>query len=287
VPEKNRPLGGEHAVRAGGRGHSGQRRGPQQQPDGQDPDRAPGGGAFGVQGVVGHERRWSGVAVAVIAGPQGLRGEPVQQPAGACRGRDHGRERHREHGQGEKRRHRQGDQRRVGQATAADPPHGLGDHGEHGRGEPGEDGDHGRGRPVGDIDGREGQQRDHPGQDEQGAGDQAATDAVEQPADVDGQLLGFRAREQHAVVERVQEPALPDPAVLLDQRALHDRDLPGRATERLQRDREPGAHRLAERDHVTGRRRRGPAVGPGGALAGIGAQTRRRPDRSIVNSAAP
>jgi hypothetical protein len=48
--------------------------------------------------------------------------------------------------------------------------------------------------------------------------------------------------------------ALADPPLLLDQRALHDRDLPGRPTEGLQRDREPGARRLAERHQIARRR---------------------------------
>ena len=77
--------------------------------------------------------------------------------------------------------------------------------------------------------------------------------AVEQPADVDGQLLGLRAGQQHAVVQRVQEPALPDPAVLVDEVALHDGDLAGRAAEGLQRDREPRLDGLPERHHVAGR----------------------------------
>jgi hypothetical protein len=62
------------------------------------------------------------------------------------------------------------------------------------------------------------------------------------------------------VVERVEEPLLADPAPLVDERALHHGDLPGRSTERLQRDGEPGAGGLAER-HQVARPRRGPGGG--------------------------
>ena len=56
--------------------------------------------------------------------------------------------------------------------------------------------------------------------------------AVHQPADVDGELLRLGAGQQHAVVERVQEPLLADPAAPLDQLAVHDRDLACRPAER-------------------------------------------------------
>ena len=84
-----------------------------------------------------------------------------------------------------------------------------------------------------------------PGQDEQDAGDQPAAGAVEQPAGVDGQLLRLGAGQQHAVVQRVQEPLLADPALLVDQLVLHHRDLAGRSAEGLQRDGEPRLGRLA------------------------------------------
>ena len=101
-----------------------------------------------------------------------------------------------------------------------------------------------------DVDPRQHQQRHHAGQDEEDAGDQRAADAVEQPPDVRRQLLGLGAGEQRAVGQREEEPLLADPPLLLDERALHDRDLAGRAAEGLQRDREPGPGRLAQRDHV-------------------------------------
>ena len=108
-----------------------------------------------------------------------------------------------------------------------------------------------RGVAEADVERRQAEQGQHAGQHEQGAGDQAAAEPVEQPADVDGQLLSLGAGEQHAVVEGVQESALPDPAFLVDQGALHDRDLPGRSAEGLQARSEPRLDGLPERDHVT------------------------------------
>ena len=55
---------------------------------------------------------------------------------------------------------------------------------------------------------------------------------MQQPADVDRQLLRLRAGQQHAVVERVQEALLAEPAPPLDQLSRHDGDLTSRAAER-------------------------------------------------------
>jgi hypothetical protein len=83
----------------------------------------------------------------------------------------------------------------------------------------------------GDIDPGQQHQHQQRGQDEQPASDEAAPGTVQQPADVGRQLLRFRAGQQHAVVERVQEPALADPAAPLDELGMHDRDLPGGSAE--------------------------------------------------------
>src|SRR3546814_13608353 len=63
-------------------------------------------------------------------------------------------------------------------------------------------------------------------------------------------LLRFRAGQQHAIVERVEEPLLADPALLLDQDAMHHRYLARRSAEAEQRDPDPDAHRLANADAV-------------------------------------
>ena len=46
-------------------------------------------------------------------------------------------------------------------------------------------------------------------QDEQNAGDEPAPGPVQQPADIDRELLRLGPRQQHAVVERMQEPPSP------------------------------------------------------------------------------
>jgi hypothetical protein len=48
-------------------------------------------------------------------------------------------------------------------------------------------------------------------QHEQDTGNQPAQRPVQQPADIGRQLLCLRPRQQHAVIERVQKPALADP----------------------------------------------------------------------------
>ncbi len=85
------------------------------------------------------------------------------------------------------------------------------------------------------------------GNDEKPAGDDAAERAMHQPADIGRELLRLGARQQHAIVERMQEPLFRDPALLLDQNAMHDRDLSGGAPEAQGRDTKPGPERLAQR----------------------------------------
>ena len=62
-------------------------------------------------------------------------------------------------------------------------------------------------------------------------GNDPAPDAVHQPADIDRQLLRLWSRQQHAIVQRVQKSPLADPFLLIDQNAMHHRDLPGRPAE--------------------------------------------------------
>ena len=116
-------------------------------------------------------------------------------------------------------------------AFAADPHHRLEHDREH-RGLEAEE----QGRDDADlaeqgVDDAERHDRDDAGQDEQHAGDEAAERAVHEPADIGGELLRLGAGQEHAVVQRMQEPVLADPALLLDEDAVHDRDLAGGAAE--------------------------------------------------------
>jgi hypothetical protein len=73
-------------------------------------------------------------------------------------------------------------------------------------------------------------------QNEQCAPRSARLGAMQEPADIDCELLCFRAWKQHAEVERMEETLLPDPLFLVDQDAVHHRDLPGRAAKAQRRD---------------------------------------------------
>ncbi len=59
---------------------------------------------------------------------------------------------------------------------------------------------------------------------------------MHEPTDVGRQLLCLGSRQQHAVVQRVQKPRFTDPLLLVDQNAMHDRNLTRGAAEAEQRD---------------------------------------------------
>ena len=105
---------------------------------------------------------------------------------------------------------------------------------------------------IGRIDVAQPHDGDDAGQDEQPAGHDAAGGPVQQPADIGRKLLRLRARQQHAVVQRMQKPALGNPVLFLDQDAVHHRDLPGRAAEAQQGDPQPDPEGFTEADAVTG-----------------------------------
>ena len=87
------------------------------------------------------------------------------------------------------------------------------------------------------------------GQDEQQPCRQPATQTVQRPADVSRKLLRLRSRQQHAVVQGVEIPRLVDPFFLVDQNAVHGRDLACRSAKTQTADLEPDLERLTERRH--------------------------------------
>ena len=97
-----------------------------------------------------------------------------------------------------------------------------------------------------DVDPRQHDEDHERRQHEEAAGDDPAPGAMLQPADVGGQLLRLGARQHHAVVQRVQEAALGNPAPALDQLLVHHGDLPGRPAEADEAELEPEAKRLPE-----------------------------------------
>ena len=101
---------------------------------------------------------------------------------------------------------------------------------------------------IGGVDVAQAHNGDDAGQNEQAARHNAAGSSVQQPADIGGKLLRLGPWQQHAVVEGVQEPLFRDPAFLLDQNAVHHRDLSGGAAEAERRDAHPRPERLAHGD---------------------------------------
>ena len=89
-----------------------------------------------------------------------------------------------------------------------------------------------------------------PGKTNSAAGDDGAGPAMHQPADINRQLVRLGARQQHAIAQRMQEALLADPFLLVDDDAMHDRDLPGRAAERQRRNAQPDAKRFGKRHAV-------------------------------------
>ena len=141
----------------------------------------------------------------------------------------------------------------VLERAPADAQDGLDDHGQHGGLDAVEDRLDDRDILEAGVEIAEPQHDQGAGQHEEDAGHDAARRAVQQPADIGGKLGRLRTGQQHAVIERVEEPALADPVPLVDQHAVHHGDLAGRAAEAEQPDPEPDAERLAEADAVPAR----------------------------------
>ena len=143
-------------------------------------------------------------------------------------------------------RRRERDQCPVLERALADPDHRLDDDRQHRGLEAEEQRRDDRNVAPAGVDVAERHDRDDAGQDEQPARHDAAERAMHQPADVGGKLLRLGARQQHAVVEGVQKPLFGDPALLLDQDAMHHGDLAGGTAEAERRDAHPGPERLAQ-----------------------------------------
>ncbi len=84
--------------------------------------------------------------------------------------------------------------------------------------------------------------------------DNAAPGAVHKPADIGCQLLRFGARQDHAVVQRMQKTPLADPALPVNHFFMHDGYLSGRPAKADKAEFQPEQKCLLEGD---GRSRRG------------------------------
>jgi hypothetical protein len=156
---------------------------------------------------------------------------------------------------------RHGQQEARLQRAPADAQHRFDHHREDGRLQPEEQRGHDRHRPEAHVDPAQHAQHQRARQHEQRTRHDPAPGAMQQPADVHRQLLRLRARQQHAVVERVQEARLADPAPLLDQFAMHQRDLPRRPAEAQPADPPPQAQGFGEGHRVRRSGRRCAAIG--------------------------
>ena len=71
---------------------------------------------------------------------------------------------------------------------------------------------------------------------------------MQQPAEIDGELLRLRTGKQHAEIERVEKASFADPFELFDEQAMHDGNLPGRPAEAQQTDLQPYHQSMIETD---------------------------------------
>ncbi len=111
----------------------------------------------------------------------------------SCGSRDNGRERHVEREDGDKRCSSDGPQHIVLQGTGADAMGGLDDNSRHCGLDAVEQARNQRHITESDIYPGQGDQDEQRGQHKQGPGDNPAPGPVHQPADIGGQLLGFRS----------------------------------------------------------------------------------------------
>ncbi len=112
------------------------------------------------------------------------------------------------------------------------------------------------------VDPRQRHDGEQAGQHEQRAGEQPALGAMHQPADIGRELLRLGAGQQRAIIERLQEAVLADPLLLLDDDAMHHRDLSRRAAEAEDGHAQPDDQRFVERNAV--------AIGHGVLFRGCG-----------------
>ncbi|MNP04449.1 hypothetical protein D3C76_963620 [compost metagenome] len=122
--------------------------------------------------------------------------------------------------------------------------------GRHGRLDPIEEAGHHRHFAERDVHPRQSDENEQRGQHKQHARNHSTPGSMHQPADIGCQLLSLWPRQQHAVVEGMQESALGYPAPPLYQFLVHDRDLPRRAAEADEAQFEPEPESLAQTDGV-------------------------------------
>ena len=74
--------------------------------------------------------------------------------------------------------------------------------------------------------------------------------AIHQPAEIGCQLLRFRPRQERTEIQRMQKPAIADPAPLIDKFTMHQSDLARRATKGQTSDPRPDGDCIPKRRQV-------------------------------------
>ena len=123
------------------------------------------------------------------------------------------------------------------------------------------------------VDRTQQQEQQHRGEQEEPAGDQPPPGAVQQPAQVGGQLDGLRTRQQLAVIQGVQEAGFRDPAPLVHQFAVEHGDLAGGAAEAHQAQVQPETGGLRQAHGAGGHQ--GGSQGTRAGWCGHGGETGR------------
>ena len=218
--------------------------GPERSPDGDDPRRSPKRRFDLVQRPVGGVV--AVLAAAVAGGRKRLRPPARAEIAEEAGGDDDHRERHPETEDADESGGGDGDRGPASQRSPRHPHHRFENDGKHRRLQAEEDGLEPADAVEEGIERGKHEDDGEAGEDEERAGDDAATRAVEEPADIGGELLGLGTGEQHAEIQRMQEPVLRYPLSLVDEHAVHEGDLPGGPAEAKEADGRPDLRRLAE-----------------------------------------
>jgi hypothetical protein len=159
------------------------------------------------------------------------------------------RERHVHHEDRDERRDRHAEHESVHERLGADADGGRRHDRDHRRGEPGEHRVDPRNVAMHREEPGQSEHDEHARQHEHHARDEPSPYAMQQPTQVDRELLRLRTRQQHAEVQRVQEAPVRHPRPTVHDLVVHEGDLPGRPSEVDEPELDPEARSLAER-HV-------------------------------------
>ena len=174
--------------------------------------------------------------------------QPIRGKADECRHNHDEREGNGEKEQRDKRAGGDRDGKPGLQSAAADTQHGLDNHGEHGSFEAEEQAGDDADIAPDDVNPTERHKRNDARHDEQNASDQTAARLVHEPANIDGELLRFRSRQEVAIIQRVEEASFGNPALFFDEDTMHDGDLSGWSSETQQRNTQPDLEGFGEAD---------------------------------------